>query len=157
MRPEDVLGLLAAVVADVEEHEGVALARQVVHRPPQRLLAARREVHRHADPPLRHGSPLSLRARPWYWFGFVVAVCFSGDAPAARGQLDVRTLARAPCQMSRAMERVVTRKQSFFFFDNTRKQSWAVVFRYNEPRGAGPRRSRAACQSAKHETSIRMG
>jgi hypothetical protein len=52
--PEGVLALLAAVVADVEEHERVALADQVVGRPPQRLLAARREVHRHADPPLRH-------------------------------------------------------------------------------------------------------
>lgn len=51
------------MVADVEEHERVALADQVVGRPPQRLLAARREVHRHADPPLRHGYRLAGRRR----------------------------------------------------------------------------------------------
>lgn len=61
MRPEDVLGLVAAVVPDVEEDEGVALAEEVVGRPLQRLLAARREVHGHADPALaarlRHLDP----------------------------------------------------------------------------------------------------
>lgn len=50
------------MVPDVEEHEGVALADQVVDRPTQRLLAARREVHRHADLPLRHAAALPLRS-----------------------------------------------------------------------------------------------
>jgi hypothetical protein len=110
VRPEDVLCLLASVVPDVEEHEGVALAHQVVHRPLQRLLAARREVHRHADPPLGHGdSPssvlgalLSVLTPPvtklaakvaCHPLGFVMAV-----SAAARGQLDARTVGRASRQ-----------------------------------------------------------
>lgn len=54
VRPEDVLGLVAAAVLDVEEDERVALEEEVVGRPLQRLLAARREVHRHADLALAH-------------------------------------------------------------------------------------------------------
>lgn len=59
LRDPDVLGLVAAAVLDVEEDEDVALPEEVVGRPPQRLLAARREVHGHADPALAHRVPSS--------------------------------------------------------------------------------------------------
>jgi hypothetical protein len=47
--PERVLGLLGAVVQDVDDDEGVPMAEQVGDGPVQRLLAARRVVHRHPD------------------------------------------------------------------------------------------------------------
>jgi len=40
---------------DVDEDEPVAGRRKVRRRPPQRVLAARREVHRNADVPSASG------------------------------------------------------------------------------------------------------
>jgi hypothetical protein len=56
--PERVLGLLPAVVQDVDDDEGVPVAEQVVDGPLQRLLGAVRVVHRHPDPalPVRPGA-----------------------------------------------------------------------------------------------------
>lgn len=50
--PERVLGLLPAVVQDVEDDEGVPVVEQVVDGPVQRLLGALRVVHGHPDPAL---------------------------------------------------------------------------------------------------------
>lgn len=56
--PERVLGLLRAVVQDVDDDEGVPVVEQVVDGPVQRLLGALRVVDGHPDPalPVCHGG-----------------------------------------------------------------------------------------------------
>ena len=44
--------LVVGVLEDVQQQQVVAGAEQVVRRPPQRLPATLREVHREAHPPL---------------------------------------------------------------------------------------------------------